>query len=107
MKRLLSCVALCVATMLIIVIPSTTAATGATVQKNDTLAKSVKALNDRRIERDGKTDEFELARIKTDELNKVHTKFRQTVNGIPVWGGEAIIHLNEDGSVFAVTDNFK
>jgi bacillolysin len=108
MKRpIYSLIALCMATMFFSFIPSKTGAASVSVDKADALSKSVEALNNRRVERDGRTSDFELMRTKTDELNKVHTKFRQTINGIPVWGGEAIIHLNQDGSVRAITDNFK
>lgn len=40
-----------------------------------------------------------------DELSMAHTRVQQMFNGIPVFGGESIVHLNSDGSVFAVTDN--
>ncbi len=108
MKKLLySLIALCIATMFISFNPSKTGAARASVDNDDVLAKSVEALNNQRMERDGKTDDFALMRIKTDELNKSHTKLRQTVSGIPVWGGEAIVHLNEDGSLSSITDDFK
>ncbi|HEY9405497.1 MAG TPA: M4 family metallopeptidase [Pyrinomonadaceae bacterium] len=41
----------------------------------------------------------------TDDQEKTHTRFQQTHRGIPVFGGEAIVHLNPDDSVFAVTDD--
>lgn len=42
-----------------------------------------------------------------DDLAIVHTRFRQHVDGIPVFGGEAIVHLRGDGSTFAVTDRLQ
>src|SRR5262249_57972697 len=35
-----------------------------------------------------------------------HVHVRQTRGGIPVWGGEAIVHLNRQGQVTGVTDDF-
>src|SRR5438093_3046505 len=34
-----------------------------------------------------------------------HTRVQQTFQGVPVFGGEAIVHLNSDGSNFAFTDS--
>jgi len=36
-----------------------------------------------------------------------HTKVRQTVGGVPVWEGEAIVHLKADGSLSTITDGLK
>lgn len=44
-------------------------------------------------------------RASTDDQKKTHTRFQQTYNDIPVFGSEAIVHLNPDDSVFAVTDD--
>jgi Zn-dependent metalloprotease len=49
--------------------------------------------------------ELKATRAFTDDQAKTHTRFQQTVNDIPVFGGEAIVHLNPDDSVFAVTDD--
>lgn len=60
-----------------------------------------------RADRRGIADRRELkaGRVSTDEQKKTHTHFQQTYDGIPVFGGEAIVHLNPDDSVFAVTDD--
>ncbi|HEX8077665.1 MAG TPA: hypothetical protein VF511_07610, partial [Chthoniobacterales bacterium] len=50
-------------------------------------------------------NDLKAKRVFTDDLNKTHTRFEQTHKGIPVFGGEAIVHLNPDDSVFAVTDD--
>lgn len=42
--------------------------------------------------------------VSIDELSMPHTRVQQTVRGVPVLGGEAIVHLRPDGSLFAVTD---
>lgn len=49
--------------------------------------------------------DIKVSNVTIDELNMAHTRVQQTVGGIPVLGGEAIIHLNSDGSLFANTDN--
>jgi Zn-dependent metalloprotease len=51
------------------------------------------------------TDDVSVRKIKVDELGMGHVRVRQTVNGIPIWGAEAIVHFNKDGSVFDVTDD--
>jgi Zn-dependent metalloprotease len=51
--------------------------------------------------------DLKTARIDVDGSVMAHHKVQQTADGIPVWGGEAIVHLNADGSLFAVTDNLK
>ncbi|HYP49760.1 MAG TPA: M4 family metallopeptidase, partial [Pyrinomonadaceae bacterium] len=53
------------------------------------------------------SDEFEIQKVRIDELRMAHTRFRQKVEGVPVWEGEAIVHLKSDGEVFTVTDNLK
>ncbi|HEY8562337.1 MAG TPA: M4 family metallopeptidase [Pyrinomonadaceae bacterium] len=55
----------------------------------------------------GNVDEFKVQKVEIDELKMAHTKVRQTVDNIPVWEGEATVHLNQDGSVSTVTDDLK
>jgi Zn-dependent metalloprotease len=52
-------------------------------------------------------NDFDVKSVEFDDLNMAHTKVRQTVAGIPVWEGEAIIHLKADGSLASVTDDLK
>src|SRR5690349_17544264 len=57
----------------------------------------------------GNTDaaaSFEEKRVVADELSMVHVHVRQTFGGIPVWGGEAIVHMDRSGQIAAVTDDF-
>ncbi|KFE62714.1 M4 family metallopeptidase [Hyalangium minutum] len=42
-----------------------------------------------------------------DTLGKGHERVQQTLNGIPVFGGEAILHLDKNGAVEAVTDRLE
>ncbi|UQA54837.1 M4 family metallopeptidase [Polyangium aurulentum] len=46
-----------------------------------------------------------VRRVFVDELSMAHTHMQQRVGGVPVFGGEAIVHLNRDGSFFALTDS--
>ena len=57
--------------------------------------------------RNGAVDELKVKEVAIDELQMAHTKVRQTISDIPVWGGEAIVHLNPNGSLFAITDDLK
>ena len=55
----------------------------------------------------GNVDEFQVQKVEIDNLKMAHTRVRQTVAGVPVWEGEAIVHLNELGELSTVTDNLK
>jgi Zn-dependent metalloprotease len=48
---------------------------------------------------------FKVLSMQRDELGLVHTKVQQTYNGVPVFGGEAIIHTDRVDSLFAVTND--
>jgi thermolysin len=54
-----------------------------------------------------KVDEFKVEKVEVDKLKMAHTKFRQTVAGVPVWEGEAIVHLKSDGELSTITDELK
>ena len=41
----------------------------------------------------------------TDELGFTHVRVQQTLGGVPVFGGQAIIHLRPDGTLRSITDN--
>jgi Zn-dependent metalloprotease len=64
--------------------------------RNDTANRSI-----------GNTSELKAQSVEFDKLNMAHTKVRQTVNEVPVWEGEAIVHLKSDGSLSTITDNLK
>ncbi|HEY0459387.1 MAG TPA: M4 family metallopeptidase [Pyrinomonadaceae bacterium] len=55
----------------------------------------------------GNVDEFEVQKVEVDDLKMAHTRVRQRIGGIPVWEGEAIVHLKQDGSLYEVTDDLK
>ena len=69
---------------------------------------SLGILRDRAAQRAiGNVDEFQVQKVEIDDLKMAHTRVRQTVGGVPVWEGEAIVHLNQDGSLQTVTDDLK
>lgn len=55
----------------------------------------------------GGADDYKVKKVSVDELKMAHTRVQQTVGDIPVWEGEAIVHLNADGSTAGVTDDLK
>ena len=55
----------------------------------------------------GMNSDFDVKDVKMDSLQMMHTRIQQTVEGFPIWEGEAIVHLNSDGSLFTITDNLK
>ena len=55
----------------------------------------------------GNVDEFQVQKVEIDDLKMAHTRVRQSFGGVPVWEGEAIVHLNQDGSLSTVTDDLK
>ena len=50
-------------------------------------------------------DGLRVLRSTIDEEGIAHTRVQQMVGSVPVWHGEAIVHLFDDGEVFAVTDS--
>ena len=50
--------------------------------------------------------EVKLVRAFQDELDLTHARFQQTIDGVPVFGGEGIVHVRRDRSISAVTDGF-
>jgi vibriolysin len=51
-------------------------------------------------------DDATLKRVTIDRLGQAHTVLTQRHEGVPVFGGEAIVHLNPDGSLRSFTDGF-
>lgn len=46
---------------------------------------------------DGPEDEVEIVRVEVDDLALAHARVQQRHGGIPVFGGEAIVHLDSRG----------
>jgi len=44
-------------------------------------------------------------RVELDDLGVSHVRVQQLAGGVPVWGGEAIVHFEDDGTLFAVTND--
>ncbi|MGH9949182.1 MAG: M4 family metallopeptidase [Pyrinomonadaceae bacterium] len=55
----------------------------------------------------GNVDDFRIKRVEIDELKMAHTHFQQFVGDVPVWEGEAIVHLKSDGELSLITDALK
>jgi thermolysin len=69
---------------------------------------SLDVLRDKALKRAiGKPDEFKVKKVSIDELKMAHTRVQQTIENVPVWEGEAIVHLNADGTTADVTDDLK
>lgn len=49
--------------------------------------------------------ELTLKREQIDELGKKHFRYQQTFKGVPVWGKELMVHLNDDDSVYLAHGN--
>jgi vibriolysin len=43
-------------------------------------------------------------RALVDSLGKSHERLAQSFRGVPVFGAQAIVHLNDDGSIASITD---
>ncbi len=55
----------------------------------------------------GDVDQFVVTKVEIDDLKMAHTRVNQAVDGVPVWEGEAIVHLKADGTVSTLTDSLK
>ncbi|MDP2313985.1 MAG: M4 family metallopeptidase [Pseudomonadota bacterium] len=49
--------------------------------------------------------EVRTLKVHVDPTAMAHTKVQQLVGGVPVWGGEAIVHLSPTGAVAGFTDS--
>ncbi|MBW2256934.1 MAG: hypothetical protein JRI25_20395, partial [Deltaproteobacteria bacterium] len=49
-------------------------------------------------------DGLEPGRVSIDRFGGAHSRFEQTVNGVPVLGGQTIVHLADDGTFAGYTD---
>lgn len=55
----------------------------------------------------GDPDEYVVKRVEIDDLSMAHTHVQQKIGGVPVWEGEAIVHLKPDGELSLITDDLK
>lgn len=49
-------------------------------------------------------DELRTLKVHVDATAMAHARVQQLVRGVPVWGGEAIVHLTRDGKFSGLTD---
>jgi Zn-dependent metalloprotease len=114
-KKIIGLMALLVLAVSVFILnPDTTSASKTIFGKGDSdeiekaRVKSLGILREKSAGRRlGNTDEFKVKKVEIDRLSMAHTRFQQTVNDIPVWEGEAIVHLNPDGELNGVTDELK
>jgi len=50
--------------------------------------------------------EFNKIKENVDNLGFKHVKLNQKVNGIPVYGGDIIVHINKDGKVYGMSGQY-
>jgi Zn-dependent metalloprotease len=55
----------------------------------------------------GRDSDLRVTRQFGDDTGYSHTRYQQTVNGIPVFGGEAIVHVGQDRSLQTVSDTLR
>jgi bacillolysin len=51
--------------------------------------------------------ELRVKRSRVDEAGLAHVHLQQELDGVPVFGGEAIVHLAPNGTMFGLTDDTK
>jgi len=49
-------------------------------------------------------DSIEVKQVELDWLGMAHVRLDQTLGGVPVFGGQAIVHIHPSGEVASVTD---
>jgi len=114
-KKLIGMTALLVLAISVFILnPDTTSASknifgkGGSDEIEKAKQKSLSVIKDKAARRGiGNPDGIKVKKVEIDGLNMAHTRFQQTVNEIPVWEGEAIVHLNPDGELKSVTDELK
>jgi thermolysin len=65
----------------------------------------LRILDERFLSHEQPDTDLTVTRVTLDDLKMGHTRVQQTFAGVPVFGGEAIVHLNRDGSLFTITDS--
>ena len=82
--------------------------TGSEDEREHARQISLAILRDRAAQRAiGNPDDYVVKRIEIDDLKMAHTHVQQLIGGVPVWEGEAIVHLQSDGALSDITDNLK
>ncbi len=115
MKKILSIGAILVFALIVFTFVSKTAEANKTVFSNGSQSdiERVKQISLNYLRNEtanravGSVDTFNVLSVSFDQLKMAHTKVRQTVNDVPVWEGEAIVHIKADGSLTSITDDLK
>lgn len=115
MKKFLGLLAVLVSVLMVFGIVSKRAeankalfSTGSQDELENAKRISLDILRDRAAERAiGNVDDYQVRKVEIDELRMAHTRVRQTLDGIPVWEGEAIVHLDTEGRLTTITDDLK
>ena len=82
--------------------------TGADDERELAKQISLGILRDRAAQRAiGNPSEYVVKRVEIDDLKMAHTHVQQSFGGVPVWEGEAIVHLKSDGELSEITDDLK
>lgn len=56
---------------------------------------------------DDPQDELRPMQTVSDELGYIHARFEQLYEGIPVWGRDLFVHVNDRGDVYAVNGTYE
>ncbi len=69
-------------------------------------AEALRVIGDRALELglDLDADEIEIVRVEVDDLAIGHVRLQQHHAGVPVFGGEAIVHVDAQGRLTALSD---
>ena len=51
-------------------------------------------------------EDLRTLKVNVDIVDMAHTRVQQLSGGVPVWGGEAIVHLTPEGALAGFTDDF-
>jgi Zn-dependent metalloprotease len=51
-------------------------------------------------------EELAVKNVQTDRLGMTHVRMRQSINGIPVFGREVIVHINNNHEIYAINGEF-
>jgi Zn-dependent metalloprotease len=51
-------------------------------------------------------EDLRTLKVNVDIVDMAHTRVQQLAGGVPVWGGEAIVHLTSEGALAGFTDDF-
>jgi Zn-dependent metalloprotease len=65
---------------------------------------SLDALNDVFLNRESIETQVVARRVQIQSTGWAHTRFQQLFDGVPVFEGEASVHVRPDGTVSGVTD---